>query len=385
MNKPETYAVSLLKELVAFDTSNPPGNEKPLAGYISDVMESLGFSVSMVPCGENRSSVIGIRGSSEQGAKLLLNGHLDVVPASDNWSSDPFVLRKDGDRLYGRGTADMKGGIAAMLAAVKRLCEEKFAFENGQLILAFVADEELHNKGTLSLLDLPEVRAADIAVIGEPTSLEVCVGHRGTARSVIRVNGKPAHSSEPHKGVNAVAQMAHVICALDRHNEHLSTVSHPVIPSPSLAVVMIEGGEKDNIIPGHCDIRVDRRTLPGETEEMIVEELKGVLDSTGAHLKEFSYDITPYIFLAAGVADQDSLVVRTAQSAYSQVFGHEAVLKDFKATCEQSIFLDAGIDTIIFGPGSIDQAHIDDEFTTENQLAGAVDFYYTLIKKSFAE
>jgi acetylornithine deacetylase/succinyl-diaminopimelate desuccinylase family protein len=369
--------------MVSFNTVNEPGNEDPLAKYLGSELENLGFSIRLVPCGDYRSSLVAFKGDPN-GIKLLFNGHLDVVSVSNNWSSDPFILTQEGDRLYGRGTADMKGGIASMIAAVGRLAEERFDYAKGQLILTFVADEELYNKGTRSVLELPEVKNADYAIIGEPTDLNICIGHRGTARSVIRVNGRPCHSSKPELGINAISLMSNVIQAIDRHHEELKKITHSVLPSPSMAVVMIEGGEKDNIIPGHCEIKFDRRTLPSDTKQSVQEEISALLDSIGGSMKEFSYDILPYIYLEAGEVSPDSLVVTKSKKAYEKVFGREAVLSDFSATCEQSLFMNQGIETMIFGPGHLDQAHVDDEFTTIPQLNAAADFYYAVIKEFLA-
>ena len=379
----DCYEIDLLRQLVAHNTVNDPGNEEPLAHYIVSELEPLGFTTQLVPCGPNRSSVVAFKGNPA-GRKLMFNGHLDVVPVSQNWATDPFVLTQEGDRLYGRGTADMKGGIASMIAAARKAIKEGVDFSHGQLILTFVADEEIYNKGTHSVLAMPEVRAADFAVIGEPTELEICVGHRGTVREVIRVNGTPCHSSKPAEGVNAISQMSHVIQAIDAHHEVLKAVKHPILPSPSIAVVMIEGGEKDNIIPGHCDIRFDRRTLPAETQEDIHTEITALLDSVAARVPDFSYELTPYIYLAAGEVSPASEIVEKAVVAYQHVFGKQAVLRDFTATCEQSLFMHAGIDSLIFGPGSIQQAHVDNEYTTVSQLQAATAFYHALLKEFFA-
>lgn len=383
MNYREAYVVDILRDMISFNTVNEPGNEDLLAKYLGSELENLGFEIRIVPCGDYRSSLVAFKGNPN-GIKLLFNGHLDVVATSNNWSSDPFTLTQDGDRLYGRGTADMKGGIASMIAAVKQLTDERFDYTQGQLILTFVADEELYNKGTHSVLELPEVKNADYAIIGEPTDLKICIGHRGTARSVIRVNGRSCHSSKPELGLNAISIMSHVIQAIDRHNEELKTITHHVLPSPTIAVVMIEGGEKDNIIPGHCEIKFDRRTLPSDTKQSVQDEISTLLDSIGRHVKEFSYEIVPYIYLEAGEVSPESLVVSKSMKAYEMVFGREAVLRDFSATCEQSLFMNQGIDTLIFGPGHLNQAHVDDEYTTISQLNAAAEFYYAVIKEFLA-
>lgn len=380
MNCNEEYILALLSTLISFDTSNEPGNEDPLARCIGNELNEMGFQTKIVSCGTNRSSVIATLGNPD-GVKLVLNGHLDVVPVSSNWTRPPFQLSREGDCLFGRGTADMKGGIASMIAAAKQLIEEGMDFSKGQLILAFVADEELYNKGAHSILSLPEIRNADCAIIGEPTNLNICIGHRGTARSIIKIKGIPCHSSKPEEGVNAISHMSRVIQAIDLHNESLRAISHPILPNPSIAVVMIEGGEKDNIIPGHCDIRFDRRTLPSDTEKSVHNEIVELLENVKEGHRNFEYEIKPYIFLGAGEVSKDSVIVEKSIEAYHEIFKKPAELVDFTATCEQSLFMNAGIDSLIFGPGNIQQAHVDDEYIHISQLNLASEFYYTVVRK----
>jgi succinyl-diaminopimelate desuccinylase len=380
MNDYNLYTLDILKKMITFNTVNEPGNEDHLARFLEIEISSMGFETSVIPCGEGRSSVVAFKGNSK-GVRIILNGHLDVVPVSNNWATDPFTMTRSEDRVYGRGTADMKGGMASMLTAVKKLIDENFNFDKGQLILTFVADEELHNLGTRSVLALPNIKNANYAIIGEPTNLDICIGHRGTTRYKIRLHGKHYHSSDPGKGVNAISQMSRLIQMIDKHNEDLKEVKHSILPSPTIAVVMINGGEKDNIIPSTCEIKIDRRTLPSDTKDSIYEEIKALLDSVGQEYEDFSYEIEPYINLEACEISMDSTLVEKASIAYKKCFHKKPILKNFGATCEQSLFVQEGIQTLIYGPGSIQQAHVDNEYTSVSQLYKAVDFYHALIKE----
>ncbi len=378
MEKYNEYALSQLKKLIAFKTVNPSGNEREAAEYIGELLLDMGFEVKYAHLNESRSSLVASYGNGE-GKTLCFNGHLDVVPANNQgWTSDPFeAVVKDG-KIFGRGSCDMKGGIAAMLAASKKLVDEHKEIK-GRLVLTFVADEELDNLGMHSILDFPEVKTADYVVIGEPTSLNINIAHRGTARYIIKVKGKSCHSSKPQEGINAVYKMCAVINEIERHNEALALIKHEILPPPSIAVVMIDGGEKDNIIPGECSIRVDRRLIPGDTKESVKKELTELLERIKSKDSQLDYEITPYIYLASGEVKKDSDVVRTVEAAYVDCFEKNPVVCEFQATCEQTLLTTKGIPTLIFGPGSIDQAHTINEFVNESELYDCVRLYNKLM------
>jgi acetylornithine deacetylase/succinyl-diaminopimelate desuccinylase family protein len=375
----QTSPLDILNRLIRFDTSNPPGNEAPLAGQIADMLGKSGFDVLTQPCGENRASVIARlrRGS---GKKLVFNGHLDVVPCGEGWSANPFEPRLDGDKLYGRGAADMKGGVASIIHA-GMLIAKNWGIFGGELILNFVADEELHNLGTLSSRSCWE--DADYVIVGEPSELEIHIAHRGTARFEIAFNGKSCHSGLPQDGINAIEKAAEAVLAIRGYNETLSKITHPILPSPSAVVTMAHGGRKDNVIPDSCIINVDRRMILGETGASAERELRRLLDAIGEKDVDFSYTLDRYICLDAGGVKQDSDIVLKAKAAYGKCFGKEPVVRDFPATCEQVIFTSENIPAIIFGPGSIEQAHVKDEFVEIGQLEEASIFYRAFAEEVF--
>lgn len=376
----EERVYQTLRQLIAFDTSNPPGNEQGLAQHIAKEMEAVGFSTQLPSCGEGRASVVATK-QFGPGKKLVLNGHLDVVPAVGKWASDPFCAEIRNGRMYGRGTADMKGGVAAMMEAARRICDRPDGI-TGTLALNFVADEEIINLGTHSCKLMWQ--DADYVVIGEPTQLQIQIAHRGTIRYRITFVGQSCHSSNPDGGHNAVAMAAHFVDEVGRWNEQLRQRTHPVLPGPTVAVTTIEGGEKDNIIPDRCAVCFDRRIIPGETPDQVEQELQQVLQRTKQQMPDLHYEMERYICLASGSIDMDSPLCEMAQQVYQQCFDKQAVVCGFPATCEQCIFTNAGIPTMIFGPGSIAQAHIVDEYVELEQLDQAVAYYEALIRTALA-
>lgn len=370
----------LLSALVEVDTTNPPGNERALAQLVAQMMTPFGYSCDVVDCGEGRASLVASRRFGS-GFKYVMNGHLDVVPATGSWSSDPFRAQIRDGRLYARGAADMKGGVAAMILAAQHLAMNPQDL-HGEVVLNLVADEELYNRGTLSTK--PCWEDADLVVIGEPTQLQIHVAHKGTVRFHLKVKGHSCHSSMPEIGVNAVSMMALAIQQLEAYGRTLVTRKYPLMKPPTLTVTGIAGGEKDNIVPGLCTATLDRRIIPGETGDSVEAEIRAVLDAIARENPEFVYELDRYICLEAGYIAQDHPCVRQAETVYRACFAEPAIVKSFPATCEQAIFSRSGVPAMVFGPGSIDQAHIVDEYVELEQLERAAVFYESFARSLLA-
>lgn len=369
-------AVDILKKLVSVDTTNPPGNEAELAAWIDETLKPLGFLTEQPECGKNRKSIIA-RLPMGEGPKLVFNGHLDVVPAGKGWTTPPFepVIR-DG-KLYGRGSADMKGGVAAMMEAGIRIARNTQGL-CGELCLNFVADEEIINLGTLSCKHGWE--DGDYVVIGEPTNLQIAVAHKGTARFEITVEGRSCHSGMPWNGVNAVGKALKAVRAIEDMDRALETISHPLLGRPSISVTMINGGEKDNIIPGTCRIAVDYRMIPGDTGDLAEERIREYLEKIKSSDDQFEYSLRRYINLEPGEIAMDHPFVKTAKAVFEKTAGEKTRVRDFPATCEQVLFTREGIPAIVIGPGSIEQAHIVDEFVELRQVEQAAKYYEMLAR-----
>ena len=256
--------IELLRELIRFDTVNPPGNEKPAAQYLTGLLQTAGFRCEVQDLGGNRANLIAVLGGGD-GPELMLTGHLDVVPAVGAWDSSPFSMAEKDGRLYGRGTSDMKGGIAAMCEAAMGCAARKEPMK-GSLKLLFVADEECSNLGTLSYLKTHG--GSGYAIIGEPTRLEVAVAHRGVSRDYIDIKGLPGMPPSPQGG-GCVMKACRAVLAVNDMNETLRHVTHPVLPPPGIAVTMIEGYEKDNVVPGNVRLLLDFRIHPGMDHEQV--------------------------------------------------------------------------------------------------------------------
>lgn len=363
----------ILKRLILIQTVNPPGNEAACAQEIKKILDEHGISSDILDCGIARANLIADFGSHGEEKELLYYGHMDVVAPGDHWSSDPFVMRSVDGRLYARGSCDMKGGLAAMLAAFIHLKEDRIQLKNN-LKLVFVCDEESMNEGFRQLsasgFFLPPIPR--YAVVGEPSDNDIAVGHLGVERFWIRCIGRRAHSSKPENGVNAITIAADMIGRVDTYNSRLRCISTPV-GSPSAAVTLIQGGDKENVIPDNCRFLIDRRTVYGESTVSVENELQAIIAEAGytdrsVQIEHF-FSLKPALQPASSDFSGDAL-------ACMQKINPDACFKPFEAGAEQGLLLDSGVQALLIGPGSLQCAHMPDEYVLEKELYDAERFYY---------
>lgn len=364
--------IGFLKELIALKTVNPPGGERIAAAYIAEALARHGIACDVVPASGERANVVS-RPYGGAGPAVLLTGHLDVVPEGGEWDTPPFEAVERNGRIYGRGACDMKGGVAAMMAAAVWAVKRNGGVRPFRL--AFVADEEVNGQGARSLLQTLGAGEIRYAVIGEPTGNQIHIAHRGAIRFRVRVRGISCHAGAPDQGVNALENMARVIEAVRRVGEELGERKHPVLPPPTLCCTMIGAGAKDNIVPDSCELVVDCRPGIGDTAESFARAIRAEVEQAGGLQPGASLDMTPYIDVPAGGVERDSDVVGWARRAYVRCFGSEPAVAGFPACCDLSQFTAAGIPTVLYGPGFIAQAHAVNEFVQRDQLERALAFY----------
>jgi acetylornithine deacetylase len=331
----------LTARLVEFDSINPAlvpggGGERAIAEFVAEWCADRGLEVELV--GDERPSVIARRRGSGGGRSLLLNGHLDTVGIAG--MEAPFGARVEDGRLYGRGAYDMKGAIAALMLAVVEAPELR-----GDLVFTAVADEELASVGTEAVLQRV---VADAAIVAEPTELRVAVAHRGFVGFEIETSGVAAHGSRPDLGVDAIAKMGPILVGLAELDRRLQGgARHPLAGTGSVHASLIEGGQELSSFPARCLLVGERRTIPGETPELVEEELRGVAGD--ARYREIAAR-DPY---EAPVEDPFvELVVNAAggQLPVGAPFWTDAAL-----------IAAAGIPTVLFGPAGAG-AHAEEEW-----------------------
>ncbi|MDP9402520.1 MAG: M20 family metallopeptidase [Actinomycetota bacterium] len=373
--------VACTRALVEVDTQNPPGNEQAVLPVVRHLLEPFDPRFEEVEPAPGRASLVAtISTGGGDRPTLIVNGHLDVVPVDGpGWTCDPFAGRLDGDRLYGRGTADMKGGIAAAVEALHAL---RRAGRQPSCDLAFhlVADEERGGAlGTQALVDAGAVRG-DACLVPEPTGLAVCVAERGLMVATITVFGRPAHGSEPRRGVSAVEMAAKVVLAL--HAADFGGPAHPLLGTPTCNVGVIEGGSGHNTVAERCALTVDRRLLPGMTRAEAEAGLRARIDAIDDG--DLRYELEVSVYGEASELDAGHGLVDQVQAAMVAALGQPAPVIGMGFTTDARFVRNqAGIPAVVCGPGEVSQAHVHDEWVAVSRLVDAAAVYAELFA-SFA-
>lgn len=351
---------ALLVRLVQFASVNPPGEEKQIAEFLAGYMQQSGLQAELQESLPGRPSAIGALSGTAGGPTLVFNGHIDVVPATEGWSFDPFAgILKEG-KVYGRGSADMKGGVAAMVAAAKAVIKAGVPLR-GDLKLLCAADEESGEAGTRGALE--RGLKADFAIVPEPTSLEAVIAHKGVVHFAVTTRGKTAHGSTPQLGLNAIEKMLDVVGALDAYKADLARRTHKLVGPATINIGTITGGVKTNVVPDYCRMTIDRRVLPGETVAEAKQEMELVIEKARQKDADLQVEWAAEIETAPMEIAEDEPVVKAIQRAGRQVLGRDVPIGFWPATSDAgSMVNDAGIPTVIFGPGDINMAHKPDEW-----------------------
>ena len=271
----EQEIARLCSELVQFKSENPPGDELAIAEYVAGLLRGFGLSVELIPHSATRASLVArLKGRGGVPA-LVYCGPLDVVPADpEQWVHDPFGGQVVGNKLYGRGSSDMKGGVAAMIAAAKAVALSRLSLR-GDLILAFTAGEEVDAMGALAVARRPDLAPAQALLIAEPTDNDICVAEKGQFWLEISTYGTAAHGSMPHLGRNAIMMMVALLNELDRlESPH---IPHPLLGSFTHSVDTIRGGVSTNIVPERCVATVDYRTVPGQNHHDLLQQVEALV------------------------------------------------------------------------------------------------------------
>lgn len=366
MSQDMTNVEKLLRELIALPSVNPdflpPGDpcagEKRMADFIAVTAARAGLDIDFQKVLPGRSNVLArLAPAGPVKHTILLAPHLDTVNAM---SDDDFKPRVAAGRIYGRGSCDTKGSVAAMLTAVCQLAQERQRPASTEIIFTGLVDEESGQTGSQEMAR--KGPRADLAIIGEPTRLQLVTAHKGSLWIRIETSGKAAHGSVPHLGKNAAHEMARIIDVLEtEYAEQLKRRRHPLLGSPTVSVGCVKGGSQPNIVPASCVAGVDRRTIPGETEASVRAEIGALLRRRG--LRASLVNEKPAFCLPMETDPklpfiQKFLTVARQKKPAGVVF-----------FCDASVLAQGGIPSVVFGPGDIAQAHAADEWISRRSLA----------------
>jgi len=347
----ENNLLKVLREMIKINSVNPSftkdgDGEWKITQYIGEYLSEIGLKVKFQEIKQNRANVIGILKGKGNGRSLMLNGHTDTV-GINGMNIKPLNPKYEDDKVYGRGSLDMKGGLAAMIMATETIVNSGIKLK-GDITLACVADEEYVSMGTETLV---KEYSADAAIVCEPTDLEIGIAHKGFAWSMVEVFGKAAHGSRPDEGIDAITKAGKVLCEVDAlGNEILIQKKHPLLGSPSIHVSTINGGTELSIYPDYCKILLERRTIPGESYETVVAEMENVIHKISKKDKEFKANFEVFFNRSPLEISKNELIVKSLKKAYVSVFKKDPKYTGLSFWTDSAILKEEGIPTVIFGP-----------------------------------
>ena len=366
--------ITLTQKLIQFNTVNPPGNENEIARYLGGLLQDNGFNVRYYPYQKDRYNVVAEIGLNKEGAAVVLSGHLDTVPlGGKEWSIDPFSGEIRDGKIYGRGSCDMKGGVAAIVTAAIKSAQTKMPKGGIRIILS--ASEEDGCKGiahlTSSGVDLG--RAGGI-IVAEPTNNRPVCGHKGVLRLRASTSGKTAHSSMPEKGDNAIYKAARAICKIEKFN--FDVEEDAILGRPTINVGVVNGGQNINSVPDKAEFFIDIRSTSKLNHRKCVEQLGKLLG------KDVPIEV---------LVDKQPMLTKADAAFVKRVDRITATDRSGgKAPKALPYFTDAaslqayyhGAPTIVIGPGDPAMAHQTDEFCSLESIHKAQDIFYNILTAS---
>jgi len=360
--------IQLTQELVRINSENPPGNEKEIAKYIYDFLDDLKLPVELVEFGDNRFNVVS---STGKGEGLLLNSHIDTVPIGrlENWKYEPFSGKNVNNKIYGRGSCDSKGNVAAILSAINNLAKNQF---KRKLLIALVGDEEVGFKGSNYLISNENELFENIkyGVISDSDS-DINIAQKGVMHLKLIFKGKAAHGSQPERGVNAITKATRFIQEITRLENKLIAKTDSILGRGTFNIGTISGGTKVNIVPDYCAVGLDRRLTYGETPSYAINQLKTILKSLRLNAK-ITLD---HQSRQAVKIPKNSEIVKILQN-----IGNLKVGKMSGYTEMELYYRKLGIDCVAVGVGN-DSAHTTNEYVKISDLKRVRYIFENLIKR----
>ena len=362
----------LLSDLVSINSINPdlvPGSpgEAEIANYIADWLKLAGLEVELQGSVAGRPNVVGIARGTGGGKTLLLNAHMDTVGVAG--MPDGHQPRIDGGRLYGRGSYDMKGGVAACMLAIAEARKKNL---RGDVIFTGVIDEEYASLGTM---DLAKRLHADGAIVAEFTELQLILAHRGFVWLKVETIGKAAHGSRPDLGVDAIVKMGKFLTQMESLDQTLrSNPTHPLLGSGSLHASLIQGGQELSSYPERCVLSVERRTLPGETPEAVEGEFLQIVQNLQQSDASFHAVLRRGIDRAPLETREDADIVQALQAASVKVLNHPSQIAGVQFWTDAAVLSAAGIPSVLFGPSG-SGAHAVEEWVDLSSVKTCAEIY----------
>ena len=366
------YAEATLSDLVRINSINPEfsdgdTNERAIAEHVGTLLSDIGCEVQLHEAAPGRVSTVGKLPGKGGGRSLMLYGHLDTVGVGG--MTDPFGAQVRDGKLHGRGAYDMKGGVAACLAAAKALADriagtgEPLA---GDVLVVMPADEEVASLGMQQVL---EHHTADGAIVTEPTDLQLCLAHKGFSWIEVVTEGRAAHGSRPAEGIDANMRMGRVLAELELVEQELhGRRPHPLVGTPSLHAGVIKGGDGPSIYASRCELTVERRTIPGETETQALAEISEITERLARADDTFRAAVRARLTREPFEVSPEAGIVRAVSDAGRAVLGRDLEPVGMSYWMDAALLAAAGIETVVVGPTGFG-AHADEEWVELDSVA----------------
>lgn len=366
----------IVQDLIRAPGANPPGEEEATARALVAAATGLGLDTHLHDVAPGRPNVR-VTLPAGPGAGLLFLGHTDVVPPGEaaDWSVDPYAAEVIADRVVGRGSADMLGGLAAVLVAMAAVRESGIRLD-GPVLLDALCDEEQNGIGIRHHVAQPVPRLLG-CIVAEPTDLATVIAARGASYLVIEVRGVAAHAGHPQDGRNAISGAALVVADLDRWHTELGEQHHPLVGPPTVNVGVIEGGSSGSVVPDQCRIEVDRRLMPGEPIEAVLQALSARLEALDLGSRGLSWRLSSPMDMPGFETPPAARLVQVADVAMAEAGRGPVPLGGWTAACDGGFIAQRwGIPVLVQGPGSVqEQAHRPDESVAVDELLTAARGY----------
>lgn len=377
----QSETTNILRELVSRPSVNPMGRdlkgpdflEYKITAFLEEFFKKLKVPYERQTVSPQRDNILARCDIPGAKRTIILEAHQDTVP-TDNMTIEPFGAKIEDGKLFGRGACDIKGGMAAMLGTFARIASEK-PRGAANLIMACTVDEEHTFTGVKRLI---RGLKADMAVIAEPTQLNIVNAHKGVVRWHLIATGRSCHSSSPEQGVNAIYRMGKILTAIEKYADMLrQSRTDPILGPPTISVGRIEGGTSVNTVPDRCRVEVDRRLIPGDDPAAAPGQLAAFLKGEGGI--DFPFEVTePWMSSSAlGPDRSEDLVSRLGKVIDSVVKTHKVMAVPYGT--DASTIATTGIPSVVFGPGDIAKAHTKDEWVPLEEVAQASEILYRLI------
>lgn len=370
----EQALVLLTQELVRLRTINPPGDEAIAAEFVAQRLRQCGMFADVVAHDEaGRASVVGgLRGSGER-STLLFSGHLDTVPAGDNWQRDILSADIADGKIWGLGTTDMKSGVAAQLVAMEAVQSTGVALK-GDLLFAGTAGEEVDSMGAKRLVEQQKLGDVGFMIIGEPTANRAYTAEKGVLWLEVNTRGQTAHGSMPHLGVNAIMHMSKLLQALEK--EHIPYQPHPLLGDFTMNIATINGGVKTNVVPDACQVTIDLRTVIGQDHQDIMQTVRQLIDRQCAEDETLHAEVRMLTERVPLNIPFDDPQVQAFVRARDQVMGDASQPSATTFATDGSVFVPAyNAPMVICGPGRPELAHQPNEFVDIDRIVEAARIY----------